>query len=159
MSQITVGIADLAVAAGDMTLVTVGLGSCVAIALHDAASAVGGLAHVLLPHAALSSQPPRVGKFPATAVPAMVSQMRALGAVGEIRARIIGGASMFGPLLPQGSLGLGVRNVKAARQACASHNVPVVGEEIGGDAGRTVYFHVTSGRIQVRTVRGDDVEL
>lgn len=159
MTQVTVGIADLAVRRGDVTLVTVGLGSCVAIALHDEGSAVGGLAHVLLPHAALSSEAPRDGKFPATAVPAMLSRMREAGATGEIRARIIGGASMFGTLLPHGSMGLGVRNVKAARQACAAHDLPVVGEEVGGDAGRTVYFHVATGRIQVRTVRGTDVEL
>jgi chemotaxis protein CheD len=156
---ITVPIADLAVATADTTLVTTGLGSCVAIALHDARQQVGGLAHVLLPHAALSSQSPREGKFPSTAVPAMLARMRALGATGEIHARLIGGASMFGPLLPSGAVGLGVRNVKAARQACADHAVPIVGEEVGGTMGRSVYFHVGTGAVQVRTVRGDHVEL
>lgn len=159
MSAVTVGIADLDVRAGDATLVTIGIGSCVAIALHDAGNRVGGLAHVLLPHAALSSHPGRPGKFPATAVPAMLERMRELGARGEIRARLIGGASMFGGLLPSGSIGLGVRNVKAARQACVEHAVPVVAEVVGGTMGRSVFFDVATGRVQVRTVRGDDVEL
>lgn len=159
MSQITVGIADLEVESGDTTLVTTGIGSCVAIALHDATSRVGGLAHVLLPHAALSSRPSRPGKFPATAVPAMLARMRALGASGEISARLIGGASMFGGLLPTGAVGLGVRNLKAARQACVEHAVPVVAEAVGGTMGRSVFFDVATGRVQVRTVRGDDVEL
>lgn len=159
MTVVTVGIAELAVAAGEQTLVTTGLGSCVAIALHAAEQQVGGLAHVLLPHAALSSQVPRAGKFPSTAVPAMLARMRDLGVTGEINARLVGGASMFGPLLPAGAVGLGVRNVKAARQACADHAVPIVAEAVGGTMGRSVYFDVATGRVQVRTVRGDDVVL
>jgi chemotaxis protein CheD len=159
MTQVIVGIAGLEVAAGTLTLVTTGLGSCVAIALYAAGQQVGALAHVLLPHAALSAQAPRVGKFPSTAVPAMIARMRELGATGEISARLIGGASMFAPMLPSGAVGLGVRNVKAARQACAEHALPIVAEAVGGSMGRSVYFDVATGRIQVRTVRGDDVEL
>ena len=158
-TQITVGIADLEVGRGETTLITTGLGSCVAIALHDAQSGVGGLAHVLLPHAALASRGARAGKFPSTAVPAMLARMRELGAQGEISAKLIGGASMFSQLLPAGSVGLGVRNVKAARQACVEFAVPVVAEEVGGTMGRSVIFDVASGRVQVRSVRGADVEL
>lgn len=159
MTELTVGIADLAVADGATSLVTTGIGSCVAIALHDAAAGVGGLAHVLLPHPALSSGEARPGKFPATAVPAMLVRMRELGAHGEISARLVGGASMFAELMPAGAVGLGGRNVTAARQACAAHAVPVIAEVVGGHMGRAVHFDVASGRLQVRTVRGDDVEL
>lgn len=159
MTQQTVAIADLAVAAEDTVLVTIGVGSCVAIALHDASAGVGALAHVLLPHAALSSQSPRPGKFPSTAVPTMVARMREMGSTGEIQARLIGGASMFASLLSAGSVGLGVRNIRAARQACADHAVPIVGEEVGGSMGRSVYFNVRTGTVQVRSVRGPDVEL
>lgn len=158
-APVVVGIADIEVGQGELTLVTTGLGSCVAVALYDATDRVGALAHVLLPHAALSSRPPRPGKFPSTAVPAMLERMRACGARGEIQARLIGGASMFGPLLPAGAMGLGVRNVKAARQACAAHDVPIVGEAVGGAMGRSLTFDVATGRIVVRSVRGDDVEL
>ena len=117
MNQLAVGIADLEVGTGDTILVTTGIGSCVAIALHDAESRVGGLAHVLLPHAALSSRPSRPGKFPASAVPAMLARMREMGASGEIRARLIGGASMLSSRLPPGAVGLGARNGTADGQA------------------------------------------
>ncbi|MCE2900199.1 MAG: chemotaxis protein CheD [Gemmatimonas sp.] len=157
MTQIVVGISELAVAAGQASLVTLGLGSCVAIALHVADQQVGGLAHVLLPHALHTDTPP--GKVPALAVPAMVARMRALGASGRIEARLVGGASMFAALLPVGSEGLGVRNVVAARTACHAADVPVVGELTGGETGRSVFFCVQSGRLQVRTVWGDDVVL
>ncbi|WP_396213628.1 chemotaxis protein CheD [Gemmatimonas sp.] len=159
MRQQTVAIADLAVVTDETLLVTTGVGSCVAIALHDATGRIGGLAHVLLPHAALSSLSPRVGKFPSTAVPAMLAQMRELGSTGEIHARLIGGASMFAPLLAAGSVGLGVRNLRAARQACADHAVPIVGEAVGGNMARSVYFNVATGAVQVRSVRGPHVEL
>lgn len=159
MSQIAVGIADFAVGAGDLTLVTIGLGSCVAIALHDAECCIGGLAHILLPHPAHSAGPVPPGKVPSSAVPAMVARMRAMGSTGELRARLVGGASMFAPLLPSGAVGLGARNVQACRLACAAHEIPVTAEVVGGEVGRSVYFDVRTGRIQVRTVLSADVVL
>lgn len=159
MTQKSVGIADLAVGAGDLTLFTVGLGSCVAIVLHDAECCVGGLAHVLLPHLALTAGAPKAGKVPSLAVPEMITRMRSLGASSEIRARLVGGASMFAPLLAPGSSGLGIRNVQAARAACAAADLPIVGEAVGGDFGRSVFFDVRTGRVDVRTVRGPHVIL
>jgi chemotaxis protein CheD len=159
MTQHTVGIADLTAGAGDITLVTIGLGSCVAIALHDRAHRVGALAHVLLPHHALTADTPSAGKAASTAVPAMLSRMRALGATHDIEARLVGGASMFAALLAPGAISLGARNVQAARAACAAHDIPIVGEAVGGDFGRSVYFEVCTGRVRVRSVRGDDVHL
>ena len=159
MTQHTVGIADLTAGAGNIILVTIGLGSCVAIALHDRAHRVGALAHVLLPHHALTAHTPNAGKAASTAVPAMLSRMRGLGATHEIEARLVGGASMFAPLLAPGAISLGARNVQAARAACAAHDIPIVGEAVGGDVGRSVSFDVSTGRVHVRTVRGDDVYL
>jgi chemotaxis protein CheD len=157
VTQIVVGISELAVVAGQATLVTLGLGSCVAVALYAADQQVGALAHVLLPHATRAETPP--GKVPALAVPAMLVRMRELGATGPIEARLVGGASMFGALLPAGTTGLGARNVAAAREACLAAEVPVVAELTGGESGRSVFFDVLSGRLQVRTVWGDDVVL
>jgi chemotaxis receptor (MCP) glutamine deamidase CheD len=66
---------------------------------------------------------------------------------------------MFGALLPAGTTGLGARNVAAAREACLAAEVPVVAELTGGESGRSVFFDVQSGRLQVRTVWGDNVVL
>ena len=49
---------------GKDILVTIGLGSCVAILLHDPAAWVGGMAHVLLPSPALSRKDDNPAKFP-----------------------------------------------------------------------------------------------
>ena len=46
---IKVGMADLKVCSAPDTLTTLGLGSCVGIALVDPVTKVGGLAHIMLP--------------------------------------------------------------------------------------------------------------
>lgn len=159
MTQITVTIADYAVGAGDVMLVTVGLGSCVGIALYDRTSRVGALAHTLLPNVNLSTERASAGKYPATAVPEMVRRMQELGAAGEIQARLVGGASMFTPMLSHGALSLGARNIAAAHAACAAVDIPIVGQEVGGTHGRSVFFDVGRGELLVRSVLRDDVRL
>lgn len=157
--QITVGIADYAVGDDGLTLATIGLGSCVAIVLHAPRARVGALAHVLLPNAALSASVDTPGKFASTALPVMLRRMRELGAHDDIEARIVGGSSMFAPLLSPGSVSLGARNIAAARAACAAHAVRVVAEDVGGAHGRSVYFDVREGTVLVRSMMKGDVSL
>ena len=151
--EVRVKVADYAVAA-DGLLTTIGLGSCVAIVLHDPVARVGGLAHVLLPDESMSRDRSNPAKFPATAVPLVIEQMRKLGAeLGRIRARIAGGASMFGNLSASGGINIGERNVAAVRQALATRRIDIVAEDTGSDYGRSVYFNVVDGRVEVRSVR------
>ncbi|MEP6833205.1 MAG: chemotaxis protein CheD [Gemmatimonas sp.] len=159
MKQIRVNIADYAVSAAPITLATIGLGSCVAIVLHDARAGIGAMAHVLLPNEALSTQRDLPGKFASTAVPAMLTRMRELGARDGIGARLVGGSSMFGSLLPAGAFPLGTRNIAAARAACLAHGIPVVAEDVGGSHGRSVYLDVKQGSLFVRSLAKGDVSL
>ena len=158
MKQIRVNIAEYAVSASKVTLATIALGSCVAIVLHDVRAGVGALAHVLLPNEALSSRRDTPGKFAATAVPAMITRMRELGAKNDIAARLVGGASMFASLIPGGP-SLGSRNIVAARAACAANGVSVVGEDVGGSHGRSVFLDVREGTVLVRSLAVGDVSL
>ncbi len=152
-------VADAAVEQGDITISTIGLGSCVAIMLHDADKRVGGLAHILLPSETLSQDRSNRAKFPATAVPLLLERMRALGANRtRIVAKLAGGASMFAALLPTSGLQMGERNLIAARSALARASIPVVAEDVGGGHGRNVFFRVASGDVEVKSmVRGDVV--
>lgn len=146
-------VADLRCGLADDTLVTVGLGSCVAILLYDAEARVGGMAHILLPSPALSRKDGNPAKFPQTAVPRLIELMAADGAKPQrISARLAGGASMFAALAPPGTIQMGERNLVAARQVLNTHRVPLVGEAVGGDFGRTVRFRVGDGRVQISTV-------
>jgi chemotaxis protein CheD len=151
--EVVVRVADLRSGLADDTLVTIGLGSCVAILLHDAEARVGGMAHILLPSPALSRRDSNPAKFPQTAVPRLLELMAADGAKPQrITARLAGGASMFASLAPPGTIQMGERNLVAARQVLNSHRVPLVGQAVGGDFGRTVRFRVCDGSVEISTV-------
>ncbi|HEX5869489.1 MAG TPA: chemotaxis protein CheD [Longimicrobium sp.] len=155
-----VKVAQAAVGGPDDTLVTLGLGSCVAILLHDAEARVGGLAHVLLPEPALSRDQGNASKFATTAVPALVQEMARMGArPGRLKARLVGGAAMFQTLMVPGSLNMGARNVIASKQALEAAGIPLVAEDVGGDYGRSVRFYVGAGKTTVSSVGKADVVL
>ena len=73
-------VADAAVGQGDIVLSTLGLGSCIAIALYDRLAHVAGLAHILLPNESLARDRENRAKFAQTAVPLLLEKMRAIGA-------------------------------------------------------------------------------
>ncbi|HSQ32660.1 MAG TPA: chemotaxis protein CheD [Gemmatimonadaceae bacterium] len=153
LTEVRVKVADYAVATGGM-LSTIGLGSCVAIVLYDPESAIGGLAHVLLPNETMSRDRSNPAKFPATVVPRLLAEMRQLGAdVGRIRAKIAGGASMFGNLMGTGGMNIGERNVQAVRRALEMAGIPVVADDTGSDYGRSVFFFLDDGRVEIRSLR------
>ena len=152
--EIRVKVAELAVGVADDTLITFGLGSCVAIVLYDSDARVGGLAHVLLPNEQMARDRANPAKFPATAVPALVQEMARLGGRSRrMTARLVGGASMFANLIASGGINVGERNVIAARQALDEAGIPLVGEDTGKDHGRTVYFRVGDGRVEIRSLK------
>jgi len=151
--EIRVKVADYAVAAAG-TISTIGLGSCVAIVLYDAHSRVGGMAHVLLPDAAMSRDRSNPAKFPSSAVPLLLSEMRLLGARAErVRAKIVGGASMFGNLIAAGGINIGERNIVAVRGVLSGAKIPIVAEDVGADHGRSVYLFLDDGRVEVRSLK------
>jgi chemotaxis protein CheD len=150
---IIVRVADLRVGANDDVLVTIGLGSCVAIVLHDATAKVGGLAHVLLPSQALSRKDDNEAKFPQTAIPRLLELMSQRGAhTRRVTARLAGGASMFASLAAPGTIQMGERNSVACRQVLIQHGVPIVAQATGGDYGRTVKLWVADGRVEISSV-------
>jgi chemotaxis protein CheD len=151
--ELVVRVADLRVGVADDVLVTLGLGSCVAILLYDAEARIGGMAHILLPSPALSRMDANPAKFPQSAIPRLLELMTADGASQErITARLAGGASMFAALAPPGTIQMGERNLVASRQALGAHGVPLVGESVGGDYGRSVRLRVCDGQVEIRTV-------
>lgn len=156
MTDQHVRIAHHAIARGSGRLVTIGLGSCVAIALHEPRSRVAGLAHVLLPDPSVARDSSNAARFASTAVPLLVEEMRALGARGAITAKLAGGAALFGAMLGTAGGQMGARNVTAAKAALASAGIALLGEETGGSAGRSVVLDVQSGEMTVRSVRGGE---
>lgn len=152
-AEIIVRVADLRAAAAPGVLMTVGLGSCVAILLYDPMARVAGLAHVLLPSPALARRDATPGRFPQTAVPRTLELMAELGASSRrVTARLAGGASMFASLAAPGTIQMGERNLVACRQVLSLQGIALTGEATGGDYGRTVRIWAEDGRIEVTSV-------
>ncbi len=159
MTDVRVKVADYAVRNSGSVLSTIGLGSCVAIALYDQATGIGGLAHVLLPSEGMSRDTSNKAKFSSTAVPLLIEEMRRLGAKGNLTAKIAGGASMFAALIPVGGVNMGERNVIATRDALRAHGIPIVGEDTGGEHGRSVYFNLRDGAVLIRSLKAGDLRI
>ncbi len=155
-----VKVAEWAAERGDAVIVTLGLGSCVAIMLHDANAGAGAMAHILLPSKSLARDVTNLAKFPETAVPLLVEQLTALGAEPRrLVAKLAGGASMFAQLMTPGSVQMGERNIVAARDVLRRAGIPVTREAVGGGAGRSVRFFVADGRVEIRSVGVDAIVL
>jgi chemotaxis protein CheD len=150
-----ISIGELRVMRAPAVLTAYGLGSCLAVVLYDATVRVGGLAHALLP-TPQSGHTDRPGKFVTSAIHEMVAQMEGLGAQRQhIGARLFGGAQMFRPLQPLIEESIGQRNVRAARAALLSLQIPLTGEDVGGSNGRTIEFDLGDGSVVVRSMLND----
>jgi len=150
---------EFGVARDGEVLAAVGLGSCIGIALLDPQARVAGLAHVLLP-----DPPPgrdgSPGRYASTAVPALLSELLAAGAARErVVAKMAGGASMFRGLSTGAVGAVGERNADAVRRALDHLGIPLVGEDVGGSWGRTVYVQARDAAYVVTNVLREDVVL
>lgn len=147
----------------DDELVSMGLGSCVGVALLDRARAVAGLAHVMLPVANAAYSAP--AKFADRAVPALLACVERLGAEREATVAVLaGGAQMFGgggadPDRAGPGLDLGARNEAAVRAALADAGIPVRAAATGGGRGRTIRVKVGEGAVTVKEAGGVELPL
>lgn len=132
-------------------LLALGLGSCIGLAIVDRMAGVAGLAHIVLPDSGPLDEPP--GKFADLAVPELISQLRAQGAVPRrFEAVLAGGACMFN----LGSeLDIGARNECAVRGELERARVAIRASATGGNRGRTVRVAVSDGAVTVREAGGE----
>ncbi|MFP8955233.1 chemotaxis protein CheD [Natrialbaceae archaeon A-CW3] len=153
---VQVGISELVVSEGDDTLKSYGLGSCLAVALYDPDSDIGGLAHVMLPDGDTAENSDiKPGKYADTAIRALLRRMVERGAsYTSVKAKIAGGSDMFE--FESFGDGVGQRNVDAAKEELEKLGVPLLAEDVGGKYGRTVEFTPGTGTLTVRTANGDD---
>jgi len=161
METLKVRISDLAVVRNEGILITVGLGSCVGIALYDSDNKVGGLAHILLPDSnqfqnKLNSFNP--AKFANTAVPLLMKEMSRIGGARScFKAKIAGGGRLFA--FKKAGISVGEKNVEAVRKVLTQLGIPLRGEDVGGSHGRTMRLFVDSGKVIVSTVGKIEKEL
>lgn len=152
-----VSIGEFRLAGPAERLIIHGLGSCVALLLHEPRVGVSALGHFLLPSPPSDNAPGIPGRFVATAVPAMVEALRDRGGdPARLLAKVAGAAQMFQYERASEREGVGARNLQATREALEGLGIPIVGEDTGGSYGRTVTVEGGSGRMEVRAVRVEE---
>ena len=136
-----------------------GVGSCVVVALYDAKRKLGGLAHVMLPYSNnLNSYHPPY-RCADTAIATLIKELQTLRASPrDMVAKLVGGAKMFlsgddfGP-------GIGEQNITSVKRILEQKRIPVIGENTGGNYGRSVEFYLDSGKVMVRAIGREDKEI
>lgn len=159
MSQITVGIGDCQFSADPAnTLITYALGSCIAIAVYDPKTHVGGLLHYLLPDSSID--PEKAARnpfmFADTGIPELFLKAYKLGAVKQrLIVTVAGGAQV----MSSEYFNIGKRNQLAAKKILWRAGVLVRHEETGGESSRTLRMDLATGKIFLRTAGRVEVEL
>ena len=139
-------------------LASIGLGSCIGLALIDPTRSLAGLAHIMLPTSNGDLESP-VGKFADRAVPALLESLASIGAMrSRLEAVLVGGAQMFSFGSSSG-LDIGRRNELATREALDKAGIGVRVAATGGDKGRTMRVHVETGFVTVKEPGTPEVEL
>ena len=153
IKTLTVGISDLNASTAPDVLVTYALGSCVGICLYDKATRIGGLAHIMLPSSKDAlRRDGDIYKFADTAIPELVRKMEVLGAArSRIVAKIAGGAQMFAAISSSSIANIGQRNIAAVKDSLKALHIPIIGEDVGADYGRTLYFYTLDGSVRIKS--------
>jgi chemotaxis protein CheD len=156
-TEVVVRMSEIAVSGAQSdVLVSVGLGSCIGLALVCRRGRACGLAHVMLPESngRRSDHP---GKYGDQAVSALLAGLAGLGVYPRaLDAVLVGGAQMFANVA---GMEIGSRNEAAVRAALRRARVPVSAAATGGSTGRTVRVHVATGTVTVREAGAQAVRL
>lgn len=151
--MVKVGMADANVCHTPDAITTLGLGSCVGVALYDKATKIAGLVHVMLPDSTTVRQNSNKAKFADTGIDLLVAMMVKEGAMkNRLTAKIAGGAQMFAFSGNSDMLRVGERNVEAVKRKLTSLGIRILAQDTGLNFGRTVEFYPETGDFLIKAV-------
>lgn len=155
--RLKIGIAEHEVTTDGAELATSGLGSCIGVALVDTATGAAGLVHVMLPTAE-EMDDDNAAKFADTGTELLIEKLERQGAdAADLEAKIAGGSEMLD--FSESGPSVGVRNAEQVRETLAEHGIPITGEDIGGDHGRSLCLDATTGELEVKCANETDKRL
>ena len=147
MQKKVIGIGAAAIGKEDDVLISYALGSCVGICLYDPVAKIGGMVHILLPDSKLIPDKPDVYRYADTGITALCTKMQIKGAVR---------ACMFASEI---STNIGKRNVNAVRQILQKLAIPIKGEDVEKNYGRSIWFYCSDGLVKVKSARNINIEI
>lgn len=146
--ELRIGISDYKVSDSPDKLITLGLGSCVGIAIYDSRTKRGGLSHIMLPDSRSFTKDIKVEKFADLAIPSMIKEITNGRATRGLVAKIAGGASMFS--FSNNTNNIGQRNVEAVEEILKELRIPIVSSDTGGKIGRTMVVDLESFDVSIK---------
>lgn len=150
---VKVGMADLNVCKAPDMLTTLGLGSCIGIALYDPVTKIGGLAHIMLPDSTQMKNNQNIAKFADTGIEELVRKMVSIGASKQrMVAKIAGGAKMFEVSAGSSIGNIGERNAEASKKKLKELGIPLRSADTGLNYGRTVELYTENGEFHIKSV-------
>ncbi|ADU64163.1 MAG: chemotaxis protein CheD [Pseudodesulfovibrio sp.] len=147
-----VNISDMKLSADrEDVIVTYSLGSCLGVTVYDPKAGIGAMVHCLLPHAGAARDKARANPymFVNTGVAMMVRKLMDRGAEKRrIIFKAAGGANMRGDNL----FNTGARNFEALDKLLDRNSVTLSASNVGGTIPRTMFLHLDTGRVVVRSL-------
>lgn len=128
-----------------------GLGSCVAVSFYHRKTQSGIMAHVVLPtrDKEVTLKPNLRGKYANIAVEELVGwTKRNKIPLDELTIKLVGGAKMFKNTVSD-VLNISDRNVESVTQELAKYKLKPNKTELGGNKGRSIFFHLDTGEIKI----------
>lgn len=145
------------------TLVSTLLGSCVSLVFYCKRQRITAISHAQLPEdkvthkcsdlcpvkcLAMTGDEMR-NKYLTCSTQNILGQLAALGVKKEeLEVKIFGGANVLATYTS--SQAIGTQNVAMAHSLVAHHRLKLVGEDTGGECGRTIYCYTDSSEVLVR---------
>lgn len=161
MSEIIkVGMSDLNICVSPNAITTLGLGSCIGVAIRDPKTKIGGLVHVMLPDSTQIKNNSNKAKFADTGIEELVRLIIKQGGIrSRLVAKIAGGAQMFAFQNKDSLVRVGERNTEACKEQLQKMKIPLLAENTGKNYGRTVIFYPETGDYLIRTIGKTEIKI
>lgn len=158
--SIIIGMGEIQVVKNQTTVLTcLGLGSCIALCAYDGQAKAAGMIHMVLPRG--SGDGNHSAKYVDSGVPMLIDKMLGAGAArASLVLKIAGGSKMLS--VPGGAnsrMDIGNRNIEEVRSVITKTGLRLEADDTGGTAGRTVLLFADSGRVTVKKVGGEPIEI
>jgi len=148
--SIKVNMGELKTGKNSDLLAALGVGSCIIVVCYDRLRPVAAMLHGILPERPHNRKEGIENKYLDAGIENMVKAMIKEGVnLKDMQAKIFGGAKMFD--VKNETETIGERNIKKAKECLASKGIVLIGEDTGGNYGRTIEFSVMTKKAVVKS--------
>lgn len=129
------------------------LGTCVAVAIYDTDSNVGGLCHILLPDSDSHDDSWRPKCYASSALALFVDSLIKNGANQASVTAVVAGGSLGFPFSEHDlHLDIGGRITECVNQFLVRHNIPIIKSETGGCLGMKIRLNTSTWNVDIEQI-------